>query len=69
MRRSLGRLPSAAITYYVAGLVNYFAKGLKAGGAKIEPETATALAIPLIVLAIAYVLKRTRQKLKLDHEE
>jgi uncharacterized membrane-anchored protein len=69
LQQTVEGLSVAAITYYVVGLVNYFAKGLKSAGAKFEPETLTALSIPLIALAVAYGLKRTREKLKLHHEE
>ncbi len=69
LQQTVEGLSVAAITYYVAGLVNYFAKGLKAAGAHFEPETLTALSVPLVFLAVWYGLKRTRARLELDHDE
>ncbi len=69
LQQTVEGLSVAAITYYLAGLVNYFAKGLKAGGAKLEPETLTAVAIPLMFVAVYFGMKRTREKLKIDHED
>ncbi len=52
-------LSVAAITYYGAGLVGYVAKGLKdAGVAWIDPEIATALAIPVIAFAVWWSARR-----------
>ncbi len=52
-------LSVAAITYYGAGLVGYVAKGLKdAGVGWIDPEIATALAIPIIAFAVWWSARR-----------
>lgn len=52
-------LSVAAITYYGAGLVGYVAKGLKdAGLGWLDPEIATAMAIPLIAFAVWWSARR-----------
>lgn len=63
LQQTVEGLSVAAITYYVAGLVGYVAKGLKASGLNIDPEVSIALAIPAVLLLVAFLLRRTRRKL------
>ena len=63
LQQTVEGLSVAAITYYVAGLVGYLTKGLKASGLGIDPEVSIALAIPAILILVAVALRRTRRKL------
>ncbi|HVN36154.1 MAG TPA: DUF3422 domain-containing protein [Casimicrobiaceae bacterium] len=63
LQQTVEGLSVAAITYYVVGLVGYAAKGLKAGGVALDPEIAMAAAIPIVVIALAMLLRRVRRKL------
>jgi uncharacterized membrane-anchored protein len=63
LQQTVEGLSVAAITYYVAGLVGYVAKGLKAGGFDVDPEVSIALAIPAIVIGVVVALRRTRRTL------
>jgi uncharacterized membrane-anchored protein len=54
-------LSIAAITYYVVGLVGYFAKGLHALKLPVDPEVAVAAAIPLVAGGVWLALKRARR--------
>ena len=56
-------LSVAAITYYIAGLISYLAKGAQKLGWPLSPESTAALAIPLIALAIWWSLRRMHQRL------
>lgn len=55
-------LSVAAITYYIAGLVSYLAKGAQQVGWPLSPET-TALAIPVVALAVWTSLRRLHHTL------
>ena len=57
LQETVELLSIAAIVYYVAGLVNYIAKGLDAS----DPDRVVAIAIPIIavvVIAVAQILRR-----------
>jgi uncharacterized membrane-anchored protein len=57
LQETVELLSIAAIVYYVAGLVNYIAKGLDAS----DPDAVVAIAIPIIgvvVIAVAQILRR-----------
>jgi uncharacterized membrane-anchored protein len=56
-------LSVAAITYYIVGLIGYLAKGAKAIGWPLMPETTTALAIPLVALGVWWFIRRIHRKL------
>jgi len=55
-------LSVAAISYYVVGLFGYLVKGLNEQGLPVDISLATALFVPVAVLAIWFVLKRIRRK-------
>ena len=55
-------LSVAAITYYISGLVYYVARGAKAIGWPFTAESTTALAIPIIVLVVWFLLRRLHNK-------
>jgi uncharacterized membrane-anchored protein len=63
LQQTVEGLSVAAITYYVAGLVGYVTKGLKASGLGIDPEISIALAIPAVLILVTVALRRTRRKL------
>jgi uncharacterized membrane-anchored protein len=55
-------LSVAAISYYVVGLFGYLVKGAHDAGVPVEPTLATALFVPLAVLAIWWVVRRIRSR-------
>ena len=55
-------LSVAAITYYIVGLVLFAAKGLRSAGWPLNPETTAAMAIPVVLLTIWYLMRRLRNK-------
>jgi uncharacterized membrane-anchored protein len=63
LQQTVEGLSVAAIVYYVAGLVGYLGKGLKAGGLRIEPDLVVGLAIPAIALCVVLALRRERRHL------
>ncbi len=63
LQQTVEGLSIAAITYYAVGLVGYLAKGLKAAGARIDPDIATAVAVPLVAGTALFMLRRVRQRI------
>ena len=55
-------LSVVAITYYIVGLVLFSARGAKSIGWPLNPEVAAALAIPVVLLTIWYLMRRLRNK-------
>jgi uncharacterized membrane-anchored protein len=64
LQQTVEGLSVAAITYYLASLVGYLAKGVKAFGFTLDPEVATAAAIPVLALAVWYGLRRLHRLLR-----
>jgi uncharacterized membrane-anchored protein len=55
-------LSVAAVSYYVVGLFGYLAKGVQDEGVPINVTLATALFVPVAVLAIWWVVRRIRRR-------
>lgn len=55
-------LSVAAISYYVVGLFGYLVKGMHDSGWPIEPTLATAIFVPVAVLAIWWTVRRIRHR-------
>lgn len=62
LQQTVEGLSVAAISYYVVGLVGYLLKGAKeAHWLPLPLDLAVALCVPLVVLAMAYVVSRIRR--------
>jgi uncharacterized membrane-anchored protein len=68
LQQTVEGLSVAAVSYYVVGLIGYLAKGSGALGFEIEPEVVSAISVPVVVLAIWFLVRRIRQTHG-DHEE
>lgn len=55
-------LSVAAVSYYVVGLFGYLMKGLHDKGVPVDPTLASALFVPVAVLAIWWTVRRIRRK-------
>ena len=55
-------LSVAAVSYYVVGLFGYLVKGLHDEGVPVDISLATALFVPVAVLAIWWVVRRIRRR-------
>jgi uncharacterized membrane-anchored protein len=60
LQQTVEGLSVAAISYYVIGLLGYVFKGLKEVGVGPDPSLATAAAVPIVILAVALVVRRIR---------
>jgi uncharacterized membrane-anchored protein len=61
-------LSVAAVTYYVVGLIGYFAKGLSVGGLRISPELVMGISIPIVGLAVWAGLRGFRKRVEEEEE-
>ena len=68
LQQTVEGLSLAAIVYYLAGLVGYGAKALKAAGLPLSPDLVTGLALPLLALGTWWVLRRVHQRFADDDE-
>ena len=55
-------LSVAAISYYVVGLLGYVLKGVHEEGVPINISIATAISVPVVALAIWWIVRRIRKK-------
>ncbi|CAG1008611.1 hypothetical protein BURK1_03552 [Burkholderiales bacterium] len=65
LQQTVEGLSIAAITYYAAGLTGYLAKAAKSSGVPLDIDLVVAAAIPLIAVALWFVLRRIRRGI--DH--
>ena len=64
LQETVEGLSIAAISYYIVGLVNYLAKGLKeAGVLNVSPEVVTAAAIPAVLVLVALGTRWVRKSI------
>lgn len=60
LQRTVEGLSIAAITYYLVGLIAYFAKGTEVLGLPLDAAIITAAAVPLVALTLILGLRRVR---------
>ncbi|MBI3284475.1 MAG: DUF3422 domain-containing protein [Burkholderiales bacterium] len=63
LQQAVEGLSVAAISYYVAGLLQYAGKGLKAAGLAVNPDLVTGMLIPAIAGAVWWGLRRMHRGL------
>jgi uncharacterized membrane-anchored protein len=66
LQQTVEGLSVAAIVYYLAGLVGYGAKALKAAGLAVSPDLLTGAAVPLLALGAWWVLRRVHKRIAAD---
>ena len=66
LQQTVEGLSVAAIVYYLAGLVGYGAKALKAAGLALSPDLVTGAAVPLLAVVAWWVLRRVHRRIAQD---
>ena len=66
LQQTVEGLSVAAIVYYLAGLVGYGAKALKAAGLALSPDLVTGAAVPLLAVMAWWVLRRVHRRIAQD---
>ena len=61
LQQTVEGLSVAAIVYYLAGLVGYVTKSLKAGGLKLEPDLMVGIAVPVLAALAILAVRRARR--------
>jgi uncharacterized membrane-anchored protein len=61
LQQTVEGLSVVAITYYLASLVGYLAKGLEAAGFAVDAYLATGVSIPVVALLVAMGVGRLRR--------
>ena len=51
-----------AISYYLAGLVSYASKAVKAAGLNIDTDLVTGISVPVLALAVWMGLRQLRKR-------
>ncbi len=64
LQQTVEGLSVAAIVYYVAGVVGYLAKALKAGGLHVEPDLIVGIVIPIVAVLVLIEVRHARQRVR-----
>ncbi len=62
LQQTVEGLSVAAITYYISGLLHRGLTGVRDAGYAVDPTIVTAAAIPVILIAIALLVRRIRRE-------
>jgi uncharacterized membrane-anchored protein len=62
LQQTVEGLSVAAVSYYIVGLIGYLAKGSLLFDVEIKPELVTALAVPVAILAVWWMVRRVRSR-------
>jgi uncharacterized membrane-anchored protein len=63
LQQTVEGLSVAAIVYYVAGLVGYLSKALKASGLHVDPDIAIGSAIPVVAGFVFWTVRRAHHRI------
>ena len=61
LQRTVEGLSVAAVSYYVVGLIGYLIGGIKSAGFSVPEGLIEALSVPVVVLAVWWVVRRVRR--------
>ena len=64
LQQAVEGLSVVAISYYMVGLCSYLVKAGKSAGLPINPDIATGVMVPLVVLLVALALRRLHRQIK-----
>ncbi len=66
LQQAVEGLSVVAISYYLAGLISYLIKGMKAGGVHVDAELITGIAVPLLALTVWFGVGWMRRRASRD---
>jgi uncharacterized membrane-anchored protein len=64
LQQAVEGISVVAISYYLAGLVGYTGKALKASGMRIDTDLVTGISVPILALVVWVGLNRLRKRFK-----
>ncbi|NMM26270.1 MAG: DUF3422 domain-containing protein [Glaciimonas sp.] len=62
LQQAVEGLSVVAISYYLAGLIGYVGKAMKASGLPVNPDVATGILVPVIALGVWLGLRRLHKR-------
>jgi uncharacterized membrane-anchored protein len=62
LQQTVEGLSVAAISYYLVGLVHYLLEGAHQAGWRVNATVGTAVAVPVVVLFVAFIVRRIRRR-------
>lgn len=62
LQHTVEGLSIAAVSYYIVGLVSYLAKGGQVLGLPVPPAVIAALSVPLVIVWVAWLVRRIRKR-------
>ena len=62
LQQAVEGLSVVAISYYSIGLVSYVGKAMKAAGLPVNPDVLTGVAVPVLIAAVWFGLRRVHHK-------
>jgi uncharacterized membrane-anchored protein len=62
LQQTVEGLSVAAISYYLVGLVHYLLEGAHQYGLQVDATIGTAVAVPIVVLFVAFIVRRIRRR-------
>lgn len=69
LQETVEGLSVAAITYYTVGLVYYASKAVEEAGVPVHPALVAGLAIPVVAVVIAMLVRRARRAIRGEEDE
>ena len=64
LQQAVEGLSVVAISYYLAGLVSYASKAVKAAGLNIDTDLITGISVPVLALAVWMGLRQLRKRFR-----
>ena len=61
LQQTVEGLSVVAISYYGVGLINYLAHGVEDAGLALRPGLVTAISVPIVLLAVGWLVRRIRR--------
>lgn len=61
LQQTVEGLSTAAISYYIVGLISYMAKASKELGFSVQPDLITAIAVPFVIIGVFWLVRRLRR--------
>ncbi len=62
LQQTVEGLSVAAIVYYMAGLLGYLARGIRAGGWRFEPDLLVGISVPALAVLAFFAVRRARRR-------
>jgi uncharacterized membrane-anchored protein len=66
LQQTVEGLSLVVLTYYSVGIIQYLAKGAREMGVAVPIDLITAVAVPIIAIALLLALRQARKRFSVD---